>query len=947
MSSKILASLLICIFLAATQSIGNDNNNEKSHRNTDILSGPCNDVILNIKEQLSLMDDSSSVAVVSYVKSYIDNKPANRCQLEVLHEVIQYYKEKIPVSDSILCMLNTTYGAILRTKGGKENIKKSLTHLEQALQYGKSSYADTAKQMYVIYSNIGDTYNHLKDPNNTIAYTDTAMYITGYEKSNPRKRRYYRMYCKAYSKIGDEFLTLAYSDLNDLYEEVRSTAYQDKAVIEKSDILCRLKKYKEAKSALLPLSKKYLHGNIKSTYSNIIVTNLYDIYKNLKEYKNAEDILIKYYKTENNTSRLIGYYNNIAAINSDQNRYNKAAHFYQKVINLCVQKNVNGESNNSLNIAYNNLIYNYNNQEKYDSAYYFLRSKDELIERSKNINAGNIWEKMRWAKQDISALLGAYKIDSSKIELLHEADKRFHKIDQEISKQINSYSDDKNIVNILSKRRELYDQYMHICYELHHLTGNSKYIDFAMATMEKNRSIILLANAQKKRISQDTSLFRKIETLKDSITKNLIKMKDKSQDYDIRILQSRVICNQLRKLRQYNKSELKPKYSKEDLISIQDYSHRNFIAYHNVITEDSIFYRICHLDLQMSFDKISLSEKDSKTIKYNLDTDHIELKGKLNIDTLSKLILPDNLPQKITIVADGILAFLPFELMTYRGEYLIYHTNVSYAFSMSHLSIMEDMDSPKKSDINCYAPSYSTKLKNNSSDITADNRSKSADELRELKYNQEEIGNIQKYFNNAQLYKGTEASKTEFLQSTSDAALIHIAAHATASSTDGENYIYFSPSDDTTNHSLSLEEIYNLYIPADLVTLSACETTLGDDLKSEGILSLSRAFAYAGSKSVISSLWKVDDYTTSIIMNNLYKYLSQGLPKDVALRQAKLDYLTNEESPVLRHPYYWAGFVAIGDMSPIRTHNTTGLPFLIAALAIIFIITILWNRRQL
>jgi CHAT domain-containing protein len=104
-------------------------------------------------------------------------------------------------------------------------------------------------------------------------------------------------------------------------------------------------------------------------------------------------------------------------------------------------------------------------------------------------------------------------------------------------------------------------------------------------------------------------------------------------------------------------------------------------------------------------------------------------------------------------------------------------------------------------------------------------------------------------------------------------------------------------------------EILGLNFKADLVTLSACETALGKKIQGEGVRGLTTAFLFAGAKSVIASLWKVADESTSLLMIDFYNELLSGKSKAAALRSAKLNLLKNER---YRHPYYWAPFVQIG-----------------------------------
>ena len=109
---------------------------------------------------------------------------------------------------------------------------------------------------------------------------------------------------------------------------------------------------------------------------------------------------------------------------------------------------------------------------------------------------------------------------------------------------------------------------------------------------------------------------------------------------------------------------------------------------------------------------------------------------------------------------------------------------------------------------------------------------------------------------------------------------------------------------------LQMYEIFNLKLNADLVVLSACETGLGKEVKGEGLIGLTRAFLYAGAPSLIVSLWKIQDRSTAELMVELYRALKNGrLSKAEALRQSKLALIQKRQ---LAHPYYWAGFVLMG-----------------------------------
>jgi CHAT domain-containing protein len=126
------------------------------------------------------------------------------------------------------------------------------------------------------------------------------------------------------------------------------------------------------------------------------------------------------------------------------------------------------------------------------------------------------------------------------------------------------------------------------------------------------------------------------------------------------------------------------------------------------------------------------------------------------------------------------------------------------------------------------------------------------------------------------------------------------------------------------NGLLQVWEIFEkVRLDADLVVLSACESGLGEEEGGEGLIGLTRAFQYAGARTVMASLWSVQDQATSDLMIRFYKHLRAGKPKDEALRQAQIELIrgpievVNEkgEKTLLdaSAPYYWAGFQVYGD----------------------------------
>jgi CHAT domain-containing protein len=123
------------------------------------------------------------------------------------------------------------------------------------------------------------------------------------------------------------------------------------------------------------------------------------------------------------------------------------------------------------------------------------------------------------------------------------------------------------------------------------------------------------------------------------------------------------------------------------------------------------------------------------------------------------------------------------------------------------------------------------------------------------------------------------------------------------------------------------EVMETVRLDAELVTLSACETALGREAGGEGLLGLTRAFQYAGARSVLASLWAVGDESTAELMKRFYGHLQSGKDKAEALRSAQLEIIAAARAPAAEgtrgvsrvsasvgsHPYRWAAFQLVGD----------------------------------
>lgn len=174
--------------------------------------------------------------------------------------------------------------------------------------------------------------------------------------------------------------------------------------------------------------------------------------------------------------------------------------------------------------------------------------------------------------------------------------------------------------------------------------------------------------------------------------------------------------------------------------------------------------------------------------------------------------------------------------------------------------------------------------------------------------------------------------------------IIHIGTHAESNNVSPElSRLVFAKSIDSTtteDNYLYTYEIYNTNLSSNLAILTACETGKPTYQAGEGMISLAHAFNYAGSESILTSLWKIDEQSSATIIESFYNYLKKGWAKDKALQQAKLDYIATAEGRTV-HPQYWAGLVLIGDVAPIELSSSTNfLYWFLTAIAILIVIFI-------
>ncbi len=253
-------------------------------------------------------------------------------------------------------------------------------------------------------------------------------------------------------------------------------------------------------------------------------------------------------------------------------------------------------------------------------------------------------------------------------------------------------------------------------------------------------------------------------------------------------------------------------------------------------------------------------------------------------------------PAQLIIIPDGKLASLPFEALlsektdatTFRGlPYLATQIDVRYAHALSLLQLPTAKHAPEP-ELAVFAPAYTGNL------TIPQNKNVPATLLTE-----------------APGKDFSDATKAHFNTYAEQYGMLHLALHGQSDTANPSlAYLQF-PLSDSADTRLYSHELYNMQLLNSLISLAACEVGDGKLEAGEGLMSLSRAFRYAGAATVLSSRWKADARVTDRIFPAFYRYLQDGAYSGKAFGQARRDFLA-QATPSLAHPYFWANFAHWG-----------------------------------
>ncbi len=285
----------------------------------------------------------------------------------------------------------------------------------------------------------------------------------------------------------------------------------------------------------------------------------------------------------------------------------------------------------------------------------------------------------------------------------------------------------------------------------------------------------------------------------------------------------------------------------------------------------------------------------------------------------------------LVIVPDGPLHGLPFAALHHPSaskDFMVQRHSITVADSATayHLLLGERDFVPKGLRWLGFGPPQSVRRQaRNEQNVLNDfehyleTSSMRAANQAPLPYGALEVEEIADFFQaSSKVLSGTQASESSVRELGTKADILHFACHGSFDGADpGSSALQLAATPGSTHSEsdgrLTAREVATLNLRASLVVLSACETGLGKAQGGEGSTSLARSFRYAGARSVMASLWRVSDLSTTLLMKNFYRQLLHSRGPSEALRRAQLEMIrTQGKTRDLSHPFYWAAFQLIG-----------------------------------
>lgn len=517
------------------------------------------------------------------------------------------------------------------------------------------------------------------------------------------------------------------------------------------------------------------------------------------------------------------------------------------------------------------------------------------------------------------------------------------------------------------KASSFYEQALSLCYKLYQESKDDSYLDKALHFLEKSRSSVLSEALQVSDVNSIQGVPDEVLVAEKRMDGYVSSIELKLGDAEIgdsdslqselrkQLFHARVSVDSLVNIIRNNypnyydlKYEQEVVSSKqiqetlpEDGLSISIYEGEEYWYVYSMSQTDIKFSQTSKLeltDLQV-IDLIELIRDPNSSLEKLLKLSH-EVYQQLIANHVRRET------KSVIIVPGGVLNHLPFEALQIENpsngpKYLVEGINSSYVSSLTiNYRDRNKLHELRDQSYVGFAPDYQL--------IATEEQGTNSvrGSLTKLSRTKEEVLEAANIFS-GEAFLDDLATESQFKSMDSHSSVLHLAMQALVDDNNPmlSNFVFSNKIDSVEDGNLNAYEIYNLEIPSELAVLSACNTGFEKLNRGEGVISLSRAFMYAGCSNILMSLWEARDKPTTQIIIRFFENLKNEMPKDQALRQAKLRYLESAD-PLGSHPANWATLVMIGNTEPITFPGIKGQYFIVAVLVIFLLLIALRYSKQ-
>ena len=709
--------------------------------------------------------------------------------------------------------------------------------------------------------------------------------------------------------------TLGETLIRRFYQYADSLSHIFYFIYYKASALRSLKRFYEEEQFLESKKTVFLKLNSKDYTSDI-----YSLFGYLYETKGDYEKAIKYFQKAFYYDRFSSWKGNGASVLSKigmiyHEKYNdngRSVQYFHNALDYAKNRLPASAASSDSFYILGNIANVYARMNMFDSAFYFFQKAFDIVSPGMQ-EIGLLRDVEKYVNQNSAESVLKLVIDKGDSYLRQY---KYRKDSRSLQKALNVYKTADRLLGKIESQISEVQSRLFWQSEVHRLYENAVEVSYlqnnfndAFYFFEKSRAVLLTEQLRQQSRTADEELLKQAQLKKKQMLLEREQNEIKISSHRFVEIQKELIVvrRDLERLGQTMRLK-NPLYYQNfvdtSFITLEEVKEKLFKD-HQVFLEmfegDSAVYSLVITPGQTYFNKINKSEFDITTKKYiAYISDHALLNRHFadyakTANHLYMLIFGGrSLPGgRIIISPNG--HYFPFEslVVSVSGEpaYFLERHAVSYTYSARYL--MNDF-------------SVNGSVADGNFLGVAPVRYRSSISLVDLQGSDLSVKEIGSHLGKSRIFIGGHATKNEFLQQYSKYRIIQLYTHAADTSSYGEPVIYFVDS------TLYLSELIAENKPVTrLIILSACETGIGKLYDGEGVFSFNRGFAALGIPAAITNLWSVDNKATYKITELFYQYLRQGLPSDVALQKAKLEFLQTA-SREKSLPFYWAAPVLVG-----------------------------------